>query len=158
LGFQASIMRRLANNQMAIVMTRRLPLVPILVVLISQTATGQRLHEILYSAGGTLCSVAANGGPAVCVRSGADFDSPAWQPGGASIVAGAGEDEGPSALVLLDSTGRRIRRLDRSSGSLRPAWSGDGLHIFAVGYAIGRRVARWNADGRGRVMLPVNGG
>jgi hypothetical protein len=129
-----------------------------IVILVPDAASAQKLHEVLFTASGRLCSVPATGEHELCVQSSDELDSPSWQPRGARIVAEAGQHDGPRSLVLLDSVGRRIRRLDRSAGAIRPVWGPDGRHIFAIDYDLGHAVARWTADGRARVNVPVRGG
>jgi Tol biopolymer transport system component len=134
-------------------------LVAIVILIVGPNgASAQKLHEVLFTAWGKLCSVPAAGGREVCTQSSDELDAPSWQPRGARIVAEAGHHDGPRALVLLDSTGRRIRQLDRSAGAIRPVWTPDGRYIFAIDYDLGSAVARWTADGRVRVNLPVRGG
>jgi hypothetical protein len=117
-----------------------------------------RLHEILYTSEEALCSVAASGGRAICLKTGEGFNDPSWNPNGTRIVARAAPHFERGGLVLLDSTGRLIRRLDQSTGAIRPVWSPDGRSILAIDYRIGSAVARWTNDGRTRERLPVIGG
>ena len=117
-----------------------------------------RLLEILYTGDGTLCSVSTAGDRKVCAKSNEEFDDPSWDPRGTRVVVEAGQHDGASSLVLLDSTGKRLRRLVSSSGAIRPAWSPDGRYVFAIDYGIGSAVARWNADGTARMRIPVTGG
>jgi hypothetical protein len=121
-------------------------------------AAAQDLHLILYTAWGRLCSVSPGGGDQHCLRSINEFDSPSWQPGGTRIAAEMGQHDGPHSLTLLNARGRPIRRLDSSSGYIRPVWSPDGRHIFAVNYDLGSAISRWDANGGSKTVLRVGGG
>ena len=92
------------------------------------------------------------------MKSDDDIHDPSWDPRGTKVVAQAGEHDGDWTLVLLDSTGKRLRQLESSSDALRPEWSPDGRYVFAIDYGIGSAVARWNADGTARARIPVTGG
>jgi hypothetical protein len=117
-----------------------------------------RLREILYTSEEALCSVAASGGRPICLKTGEGFNDRSWNPDRTRIVARAAPRFERGGLVFLDSTGRLIRRLDRSTGAIRPVWSPDGRSILAIDYRIGSAVARWTNDGRTRERLPVIGG
>jgi Tol biopolymer transport system component len=118
-----------------------------------------KLSEVLYVDSGRLCSIAPVGGKPNCARSEAEYDWADWRPGFALIVAEpSAEGSGPAGLQLLDSTGRRIRGLEKSVGMMRPVWSPDGRTIFALDYDLASAIARWDADGRHKTLLPVSGG
>ena len=91
-----------------------------------------------------------------CLREDFEFDSPAWQPGGRTLVVEAGVHDGPHKLLLLSSSGETIRSLSESSGFIRPRWSSDGSSIYALSYDLGQAVGRWNAEGKNFSSVPVH--
>jgi Tol biopolymer transport system component len=136
----------------------RLFAVTVLCLVSTQAGFAQSLQGILYTSWGSLCGLAPAGGRPQCLKGRDEFDSPSWQPGGARIVAEAGQHDGPHSLVLLDRAGRQLRRLDGSSGYIRPTWTPDGQNIFAINYELGSAVARWDAKGTNKTTLRVVGG
>lgn len=119
-------------------------------------ASAAEFGDIIYSKSGDLCTVAsATGAGKHCLRDDFEFDSPAWQPNGRTLVVEAGVHDGPHKLLLLDSSGKTIRSLAKSSGFIRPTWSSDGKTIYALSYSLGHAVGRWNADGREFHSVPV---
>lgn len=136
----------------------RLLAVTALCFVATQAGFAQSLQSILYTSWGNLCSVAPAGGRPQCPKGRNEFDSPSWQPDGARIVAEAGQHDGPHSLVLLDRAGRQLRRVDASSGYMRPTWTPDGQHILAINYELGSAVARWDANGTNKTTLRVVGG
>ena len=119
------------------------------------TSRAQSLQQVLFTSWGELCSVGMDTRRPSCLRSASEFDSPTWQPGGGRIVVEAGPHDDDHILFLLDDRGRRIRRLAGSSRLGRPTWSPDGRYIYAIAYELGMSLARWNADGTGKVIVPV---
>ena len=122
------------------------------------TIAAQDLDTILYTEAGQLCTVSATGGEALCLKTGREYDSPAWQPGGGRTASEAGQHDRSHSLVLLDSRGRQIRALVDSSNYLRPTWSPDGRFIFAINYTLGSAIGRWTADGLRKTRVEVMGG
>lgn len=120
------------------------------------SASAAGFEDIIFVESGKLCTVASAADVKVhCLREDFEFDSPAWQPGGRTLVVGAGAYDGPRKLLLLNSDGKTIRSLSKSSGFIRPAWSPDGKSIYAVNYTLGQAVGRWNAEGKHFNSIPV---
>ncbi|RME56673.1 hypothetical protein D6779_10160 [Candidatus Parcubacteria bacterium] len=120
-------------------------------------ASAAEFEDIIYSESGKLCTVASTAGTGIrCLREDFEFGSPAWQPGGHTLVVEAGVHDGLHKLLLLSSSGETIRSLSESSGFSRPAWSSDGKTIYAVSYALGQAVGRWSAEGKNFNSVPVN--
>lgn len=129
---------------------------PFCCLLLCHSAVAAQFDDIIYSASGELCTVAAKAGSkARCLRTDYQYDSPAWRPNGKILVVEAGIHDGPSKLVLLSPSGKTIRAAAKSSGFIRPAWKPDGSHFFAVSYALGQAVGRWNAEGTTFSTVPV---
>jgi len=110
----------------------------------------QQLGPILYRNWVGLCSISAETtAKPRCSRS--EYEDFSWQPHGNRIVA-----MGARGLVLLDSSGRLINKLEGQSGA-RPTWSPDGRYIYAISGKFGGAVVRWDASGKNRVAIPVTG-
>ena len=141
--------------------TAALGLMKIFLILLASTlcstASAAEFEDIIYSESGKLCTVASVAGSEVrCLREDLEFDSPAWQPGGRTLVVEAGVHDGPHKLLLLNSSGETIRSLSESSDFIRPRWSSDGKNIYALSYALGPAVGRWNAEGKNFSSVPVH--
>lgn len=122
----------------------------LLVFLSALAPVSRELGPILYRSWDGLCSISPSpGAKPVCSR--ADWGDPSWQPHGKRIVATS-----RSGLALFDSNGQLIRALGGKSGG-RPTWSPDGRYIYATNGGTGSTILRWDADGRGRALIPVLG-
>lgn len=117
------------------------------------------LGPIVFVSDGRLCSISESTvAKSVCLERPEQFGAPSWRPDGSALVVEAGRHDGPQSLLVLDRTGRTTVRLAGSSEHIRPAWSADGRYVFAISYTIGRAVARWDANGKNRTVVPVTGG
>lgn len=122
----------------------------IFLLAVAPIGRSQELGPILYKSWQGVCSISAETAATPrCSRSA--FEDLSWQPHGSEIVA-----MGPGGLVLLDSKGHLLNRVEGQSGG-RPTWSPDGLYIYAVSGQVGATVVRWNASGKNRVVIPVVG-
>ncbi len=120
----------------------------IFALVVVSSGVSQELGPILYTnTEKGLCSVSAEvGAKPRCIKS--RFEEASWQPHGNRIVAG-----GPA---FLDSRGRFLNWAEGGSG-IRPVWTPDGRHIYAINYKLGSAVERWDAFGKNRVVIPVTG-
>lgn len=135
----------------------RLFLVVFSVILLVHSALAQELGDIVYVSWGELCSISSDiGRNSICINTQKEFGSPCWKPHSSErLVVEAGEHDGLHTLVLMDRVGRIIRTLSGSADHIRPAWSPDGRHIYAISYGLGNAIARWDSEGRNRVVVPV---
>ncbi len=132
----------------------------VLVVLLSLTldaARARELQPIVYSSSGELCSVSSLANPPTCVEAVGEFRDPAWQPHGDRLAVEAGVHDGAYELELRDRQGSKIGQLEKWPGFIRPTWSRDGHHIYALSYELGAAVGRWDRDGQHFRVLPVSG-
>lgn len=116
------------------------------------------LDDIIYTSEGQLCgaSVEVNA-ESRCIESDIEYESPAWRPGGHSIVAVVEYPDGSRSLALLRPDGTQLARIPDSSDFIRPVWSPDGHHIYAVSSALGSSIGRWDENGRNFRAIPVRG-
>jgi hypothetical protein len=129
---------------------------PFCCIFLCHSAVAAQFDDIIYSASGQLCTVAAKAGSKErCLRTDHQYDSPAWRPNGKVLVVEAGLHDGPSKLLLLSASGKTIRAAVNSSGFIRPAWKPDGSYFFALSPGLGQAVGRWNAEGTRFSTLPV---
>src|SRR5262245_23049000 len=112
-------------------------------------AAAQQLRPILFTSWGRLCSVRIGDAKQVCLPKIGQYDDIVWSPDHKTLVTAGG--------VLVDGAGKRIGRLNKWH-AIRPVWSPDGQHIFAIDYDIGSAVRRWDQRGGSATTIPVEGG
>jgi WD40 repeat protein len=128
----------------------------LLISLASTQAAAAQFDEIIYSASGDLCTVAADASSKErCLRSDRQYGSPAWRPKGDFLVVESGVHDGPSNLVLINENGKTIKKVPKSGGFIRPEWSPGGKYFFALSYNLGRAIGRWNANGTEFMSVPI---
>jgi Tol biopolymer transport system component len=135
----------------------RFSIVVLSAMFLVRSALAQELGDIVYVSWGKLCSISSNTAvKSICIDTQKEFGSPSWNLQTSDrLVVEAGEHDGSQALVLIDRVGRTIRTLFGSADHIRPVWSPDGQHIYAISYHLGNAIARWDSDGRNRVVIPV---
>lgn len=115
-----------------------------------------QFDDIVYSASGELCTVSSvPGSKERRLRSDYEYHSPAWRPGGKVLVVQAGVHDGPSNLLIIDEKAKVVRTVTKSADFIRPAWSPEGKHFFALNYSLGHAIGRWNAEGTAFTEIPV---
>jgi hypothetical protein len=112
---------------------------------------------IVYRGDDGLCSVQPVGqDPPFCPH--VFLSSPSFSPDARLIAAeriiGGKDIPGPATeIVVANRRGAVVQRLRGSEGFMRPVWSSDGRHVFALSYALARAVARWSwPDGEKTVV------
>ena len=125
--------------------------VAILVLVAASSGAAQELGPVLYNTWEGLCSISPESGAKPHCIGGKRYEEASWQPHGNRIVT-----ESRGGLVFLNSNGQLISRAVGKSGG-RPIWSPDGKYVYAINYALGRAVERWDAFGKHRIVLPVTG-
>ena len=151
LGTQNPEIRRTSPLAKPRTVSRRCVRVAILVLVAPSSGAAQELGPVLYNTWEGLCSISPESGAKPHCIGGKRYEEASWQPHGNRIVT-----ESRGGLVFLNSNGQLISRAVSKSGG-RPIWSPDGKYVYAINYALGRAVERWDAFGKHRIVLPVTG-
>jgi len=116
------------------------------------------LNEIIYIDDGQLCSTTDDAEiKSRCVESSSGYGFPAWSPSGDAIAVESKGTDGVNALMLLKKDGEPLKKIKDSAEFIRPVWSPDGNHIYAVNQKIGAAVGRWEKSGGDFQLIPIHG-
>jgi hypothetical protein len=115
-------------------------------------------NEVLFCRDGNLCVLDTRTSSVNCIEFAGEVGSPARQPMGSVIAVELNSGhETPSDIVLVTTSGAKLRVLPKSRGYYRPAWSPDGKFIYALKSSLGSTIARWPVSEGDQELVPVQG-
>ena len=110
---------------------------------------------IVYASRDGLCSVGPiSDAPPYCP--GVFLQHPKYSPDGKLIVA-VREIGGGTEVVVTNRRGDIVRSLIGSRDFIRPVWSPDGKHIWAISYDAGGLVGRWHWSSAQKEVVAIDG-
>ncbi len=134
----------------------------------AQITFGGELQAIVYCSGTNeddlgLCSISPEGTKHSCLNDrdhsllNNHYSSPAWKPKSKELVVEYAKPDGDRILELIDGLGNKIREVNKSFNFMRPVWSPDGSHIYALKYGIGPQIGQWDSNGMNFKFVPIVG-